>query len=164
MDSKVLMNEYLKSKDVRERFKRLKALVLDLPEDAKDFFLIAFKKERYLDAKLLALRGYAYYSTETEVELLSEKLMDLLKKREETTSFGYEEYENMRSALLLPYLVKKYGYNCFKELSNRLEEQYQRLPECFKGIFTLDEKGEYVSLRDSAEVKKSIEDFWNLRR
>lgn len=163
-DSNVLKEEYLNSKDIRERFKRLKLLVFDLPDDGKDFFLKAFNKERYLDAKLLALRGYAYYSTESEVELLSGKILELLKKREKTTPFNYEEYESMRSALLLPYLVKKYGYDCFKELSSHLEKQYQRMPECFKGIFTLDEMGEYVSLRDNAEVKKSMDDYWNTRR
>ena len=164
IDSNNIMDTYFASKDARKRYEQLKLLVLDLPEDAKVFFFMAFKKERYLYAKLLAIRGYANYATEDEVKVLTLKLMELLKKRAFTTPYSYEEYESMRSEFMLPFLVKKYGYNCFTDLYFQLEKQYSDMPDCFKGIFTLDEYGEYVCLRDSAEVKESLDKFWKSQR
>lgn len=163
-DASIIMDTYFSSKDVSKRYEQLKILVLDLPSDAKDFFIKAFKKERCLDSKLLALRGYANYASEDEVEVLTSKLMELLKKRALTTPYNYEEYERMRSAFMLPFLVKKYDYDCFKNLMNQLDKQYNEMPDCFKGIFTLDENGEFISLRDSQEVQKSWDEFWKSKR
>lgn len=41
-----LMGEYFQSKDIYARNQILKQLLCDLPNEAKDFFLRAFKKER----------------------------------------------------------------------------------------------------------------------
>ncbi len=34
------------------------------------------------------------------------------------------------------------------------------MPDCFKNIFTLDEKGNVYSIRDVNEVNQSWDDFW----
>ena len=92
-----LMKSYFQEKEVTKRNEILKQLLLDIPIDAKDFFLKSFKKERYLDMKLSAVRGYAVYATEEEVTILMNKLLELLKKRAEKTPYNYTEYEPMRS-------------------------------------------------------------------
>ena len=71
-----LTEEYFQTKDILIRNQILKRLLLDLPSDAKDFFLKSFKKERHLDMKLSAVRGYAAYADEKEVEDLMTKMFE----------------------------------------------------------------------------------------
>lgn len=160
MDSNSLMERYFQIKETPERNRILKNLLCNMPADAKDFFLKAFKKERYLDMKLSAVRGYAAYATEEEVAVLMSKLLELLKKRPQSTPYDYEEYECMRSVFLMPYLIENYGYECFHTFNEQLEKQYNDMPDCFKNIFSLDEKGNAYDIRDSEEVKQSWNDFW----
>ena len=155
-----LMKSYLREKEVTKRNEILKQLLLDIPVDAKDFFLQAFKQERYLDMKLSAVRGYAVYATEAEILTLMSKLLELLKKRPEKTPYNYTEYEPMRSVFLMKYLLKHYDYECFRVFDIQLEEQYNDMPDCFKDIFTLDELGNGCTIRDKEEVEKSWRDFW----
>lgn len=114
--------------------------------------------------KMTALRGYAHYASEEEVTVLAEKALELLKKRPLHTPCDYQEYEPMRSVFLLPYLIQKYRYACFDELSEQLEKQYNDMPDCFKGIFTLDENGNSYMLRDTKEVSRSIGEFLDSRK
>ena len=155
-----LMKSYLREKEVTKRNEILKQLLLDIPVDAKDFFLQAFKQERYLDMKLSAVRGYAVYATEAEILTLMSKLLELLKKRPEKTPYNYTEYEPMRSVFLMKYLLKHYDYECFRVFDIQLEEQYNDMPDCFKDIFTLDELGNVCTIRDKEEVEKYWRDFW----
>lgn len=155
-----LMNEYFQIKDAAQRYEIIKLLLCDLPSDAKEFFGKAFKKERYLDMKLAAVRGYAAYAAEEEVAPLMGKLMELLKKRAAQTPYDYTEYEPMRSVFLMPYLLKHYDYECFRLFNQQLEKQYDEMPECFKNIFTLDEYGKMHEIRDNKEVSQSLENFW----
>ncbi len=111
--------------------------------------------------KLCAVRGYAAYATEAEVSALMGKLLASLKKRELTTPYNYAEYEPMRSAFLMPYLLKHYGYECFRTFGEQLEKQYNAMPGCFKNIFTLDEQGNLCNIRAPEEVKKSMDLFFN---
>jgi len=130
-----------------------------LPEQGKDFFLKAYKKERYLDMRLTAIRGYAAFASEEEVAVLMNKMLEILKKRSETTPYNYEEYEILRSAFLMPYLVGKYPYDCFEKFNEQLEKQYNAMPEVFKGIFTCNDKGEHIQLKPPAIVRKQMEGF-----
>ena len=159
MKREVLMESYFQEKEVSKRSEILTQLLLDIPVNAKDFFLKAFKKERYLDMRLSAVRGYAVYATEAEVTVLMNKLFELLKKRPEKTPHNYTEYESMRSVFLMPYLLEHYDYECFRLFNIQLEKQYDDMPDCFKGIHTLDELGNLRTLRDPEEVSKSWRDF-----
>ncbi len=159
--NELLQELYFQTKDLFQRNQILKQILLSLPADAKCFFLAAFKKERYLDMKLSAVRGYAAYATEEEVSVLMNKLLDLLKKRAEKTPYNYTEYESMRSVFLMPYLLAHYDYHCFRIFNAQLEEQYHHMPDCFKNIFTLDEQGNLHNIRDPEEVGRSMELFWN---
>ena len=156
-----MMERYFETKDLLERNNILKYLVLNLPDDAKEFFFKAFKRERYLDMKLTAVRGYSAYATEDEVNVLMKKMLELLKRIPQHTPYDYQEYESMRSVFLMPYLIKKYDYECFHVFNEQLESQYNAMPDCFKNIYSLDEKGELYSIRDPAEVSKSWKEFWN---
>ena len=148
---------YLTSKDIFTRNQILQAFVLQcLQYDLKDFFLVAFKKERYLDMRLTAIRGYAAYVTEKEIIPLMKKFTDILIKIPSHTPCNYQEYEMLRSQFGLPYLVKQYGYDCFKEALTQLEKQYDAMPDTFKGIFTQDENGMHVSLIPPAEKRKRL--------
>ena len=90
MENNSVMQTYFQIKDVAERNRILKRLLCDMPVDAKDFFLKVFKKERYLDMKLSAVRGYAAYATEEEVGALMDKMLELLKKVPQKTPYGSE--------------------------------------------------------------------------
>ena len=111
--------------------------------------------------KLTAVRGYAFYSSEDEVEILMSKLLDLLKKRPEHTPYNYQEYEIMRSKFLMPYLLEKYNYQCFKNFNKQLEKQYNDMPDVFKNIFSCDEFGNSYQIRDMKEVKESLKRFFD---
>lgn len=148
-----------KQLDIRNKILRL-LYDFDFPE-LKNFFDGAYKKERYLDMKIYALRGLSLFASEKEIEKLLLKFNLTLLKRQETTPYNYQEYELLRGQNSLPYLVKKYNYNCFKETLSQVNEQYNAMPDAFKGHFTIDENGEFVSLRNPEESSKMIKEFFN---
>ncbi|WP_303985608.1 hypothetical protein [Niallia circulans] len=153
------METYFNTKDIAKRNALLKQLVFDLPDDGKDFFLKAYKKERYLDMRLTAIRGYAGFASEEEVAILMNRMLEILTKRPESTPYNYQEYEILRSAFLLPYLLEIYPYDCFKKFNEQLEKQYDAMPDVFKGIFTCNDKGEHIQLVPPAVVQKRIAAF-----
>ena len=126
----------------------------------KEFFEKAYKKERYLDMKINALRGLLNYTTETEIEKLLVKFNEILKKQKETTPYNYQEYELLLGKNSLPYLYKKYTYNCIKETLKIVQKQYDEMPEVFKGHFTVDENRNTVLLRSPEETNKMITKFF----
>lgn len=148
-----------KQLDIRNKILRL-LYDFDLPE-LKDFFGNAYKKERYLDMKIYALRGLSQFVSEKEIEKLLQKFNLTLSKRQETTPYNYQEYELLRGQNSLPYLIQKYNYNCFKETLNQVDQQYNAMPEAFKGHFTINENAEFVSLRSPEESSRMIKDFFN---
>lgn len=90
--------------------------------------------------------------------------MKILKKRAETTPCNYEEYEFLRSACGLPYLIKKFGYSCFTEVYLQEEKQYSDMPDEFKGHFTFSEDGRYIELRTSAETRAMMDSYFERMR
>lgn len=159
-----LIELYFSEKDVVKRHHLLKAITFKCEYASKEFFEKAFKKERKIEEKLTALRGYAFYASEQEVKIYADKLRESVIKVSQTTPYAYNLYEVMRAAYLLPYLVKKYNYHCFNELYDRVEKQYEAMPDVFKNIYSYDENGEYYLIRDPEEVKKSMDDFWKQKR
>jgi len=146
-DVDFLTNFYATSTDLSDRNCILCALVLrGSAFDLKSFFLAAFKRERYLDMRLTALRGYAAYATEAEVEPLMAKLMQLLARIPQRAPLDSDECEHFRSPFGLPYLVEHYGYDCFKTALCQVEAQYDAIPGSAKGHFTVDEYGFAIAL------------------
>ncbi|AJS57229.1 hypothetical protein [Paenibacillus sp. IHBB 10380] len=159
-DVEFLTELYSLAKKLYIRNTIMMSLVFCEDIDLKDFFFKAFKKERYLDMRLTAIRGYANYATEKEVEKLMSKFIEILMKRPENTPYNYQEYELIRSAFGLPYLVNRFRYACFIQAYAQEEKQYNVMPDAFKGHFTIDEKGNSVQLRSPEETTKMLDEFW----
>lgn len=154
-----LADEYLGCKDIARRYELLKKLVFSGFEDM-EFFAAAFKKERYLDMKLTAVRGFAKFGDEKAVAKMMKKLLELLINRAKTTPYNYQEYEILRSEFLMKFLLREYDYACFKEFGERLEAQYEAMPEAFKGIFTCDASGQSVALMPPEAANRRINEFF----
>jgi predicted transcriptional regulator len=155
-----IINIYSKTKDLYIRNTCLKLLYNKESNILKGFFETAYKKERYLDMKINALRGLAHYITENEIKKLLIKFNETLKKRKETTPYNYQEYELLLGKNALPYLYKKYFYECIKETLEITRKQYNEMPEAFKGHFTVDEDGNTVKLRSPEETNRMITEFF----
>lgn len=157
-DTNFFIDYYKTVKDIFSRNQILQAFVLQCQKyDLKEFFLSAFKKERYLDMRLTAIRGYAIYASEKEIYPLMKKFIDILVKIPSRTPYNYQEYEMLRSKFGLPYLVEQYRYDCFKEALDQLEKQYNDMPDECKGFFTLDENGIYVALMTREEIDENLD-------
>lgn len=154
-----MMKEYFETKDVPQRCELLKKIVLNCEEYTKEFFYQAYKKERYLDMRLMAIRGYAHFASEEEVDELMKKMLDLLIKIPTHTPYAYEEYAYLRSEFLMKYLLKKYNYKSFQVFNEQLEKQYNDMPEVFKDLFSLDENGNLYDIKDNEEAWAAIDKF-----
>lgn len=163
-DIEFLVQLYGLLKDIPCRNFVLQTLVLRDNGKLREFFLYSFKRERYLHMKLNAIRGYANYATEHEVETLMSKFTEILTKRPLTTPYNYEEYELIRSKFGLPFLIKKHKYKCFIDSYEQEEKQYQAMPDAFKGYFTLDEKGNVVNLMTFEQIHKKMDAFFSQAR
>ncbi|MEI2274362.1 hypothetical protein OHD16_19595 [Sphingobacterium sp. ML3W] len=163
-NSHYLTNIYYSTKQLDIRNKILKLLYDFNFATLKEFFANAYKKERYLDMKIYALRGLSNFMEEKEIAKLLDKFNQTLAKRQDTTPYNYQEYELLRGKNALPFLVEKFGYNCFEETLEQLNKQYDDMPDAFKGHFTTDENGEIVMLRKPEETKIMMEKFWENAR
>ncbi len=159
-----LTHIYDETKQLDIRNKILK-LLYDAPFLAlKAFFVNAYKKERYLDMKLYALRGLSQFIDEQEIAKLLLKFNEILAKRAQSTPYNYQEYELLRGQNALPYLIKTYHYHCFVKTLEQVNAQYDAMPAAFKGHFTTDEEGEIVLLRTSKESKAILDNFFESTR
>ncbi|WP_286862527.1 MULTISPECIES: hypothetical protein [Sphingobacterium] len=163
-NSHYLTNIYYSTKQLDIRNKILKLLYDFNFATLKEFFANAYKKERYLDMKIYALRGLSNFMEEKEIAKLLDKFNQTLAKRQETTPYNYQEYELLRGKNALPFLVEKFGYSCFKETLEQVKKQYDAMPDAFKGHFTTDENGESVMLRKPEETKIMMDKFWENAR
>jgi hypothetical protein len=163
-NSHYLTTIYYSTKQIDIRNKILRLLYDFNFATLKEFFANAYKKERYLDMKIYALRGLSNFMEEKEIDKLLDKFNKTLVKRQDTTPYNYQEYELLRGKNALPFLVKKFGYNCFKETLKQLHKQYDDMPDAFKGHFTTDENGEIVMLRTPEETKIMMDNFWENAR
>lgn len=160
-NSNHLVRIYTTTKEISYRNKILKLLYDYQYSELQSFFEMACKKERYLDMKVYALRGWAQFAEEKEIGKLVDKMKTSLEKTGKTTPYNYQEYELLRGKNALPFLVEKYNYPSFIELLAQVNEQYERMPDAFKGHITTDESGEIVHLRTPGESSKMIRDFFD---
>ena len=155
------MQAYFDTKDAAKRNTLLKELALACPPDGKDFFYRAFKRERYPDMKLTAVRGLCFLCTRRRGSGADGKSTG---DSEKAAGKDAVQLSGVRGdavdVLLLPYLMETYGYPCFAAFYAQLERQYDAMPEVFKHIFTCDERGNMRPLRDKQEVQKSLSEFF----
>ena len=83
-----------------------------------------------------------------------ENLIQVLKKRRETTPYNYQEYEILRGKHALPYLIDKYRYKSFFEFNHHLELQYNEMPDCFKNRLSVNENGIITILRQDNAINE----------
>lgn len=164
MDIKELVEMYFMQKDAIKRHQILLEITFQCECASKEFFEKAFKKERKLEEKLIALRGIAFFATEQEVETCVQKLLIAVMKVPQTTPYAYNLYEDMRAAYLLPYLVKTYKYQCLIELKEQVEKQYNAMPDVFKNIYGYHEDGKCYQIHNPEEVKRALDEFWQTPR
>lgn len=158
--AQAMMDVYQSAKEMRTRNQCLKLLFDKNFGFLRAFFEHAYKKSRHLDMKMNALRGLSQFVTEPEIRELLLGFNKILRKRPEHTPYNYQEYELLRGQHALPYLIKRYGYECFNETLEIVNSQYIAMPDAFKGHFTTDEAGKIVSLRPTAEAGRMMTDFF----
>jgi hypothetical protein len=154
---------YFKVKDISLRHKLLLVLRDIYNSQLSEFFRKAYKKERDLEMKLIAVRGLVKYVEEHEISKIMSNFMKILIKRPEHTPYNYKEYEYLRSPSGLPYLIKEYDYNCFSQVLEQVEKQYDALPSQFKNHYTYDENDNIIELRSPDETDQMIEDFFKIK-
>ncbi|SFT40050.1 hypothetical protein SAMN05216474_0351 [Lishizhenia tianjinensis] len=158
--SRIIEKIYQTTKLVEFRKQSLKLLCQKDFDHLVKFFADAYKRERYLDMKILAIRGLAQFISESEIDKLLTKFNTTLKKRPQSTPYNYQEYEFLKGQNALPYLVDRYNYPSFKETLEIVERQYNNMPDAFKGHFTVDSDGEIIQLRSSEKSRKIIDEFF----
>lgn len=99
-NSKNLTHIYSSTKQLGIRNEILKLLYDFDFETLKEFFLNAYKKERYLYMKIYSLRGLSNFVDEKEITKLLKKFNQTLAKRQETTPYNYQEYELLKGKML----------------------------------------------------------------
>lgn len=161
-DLETLKYLYFKVKDISLRHKLLLVLRDIYNSQLGEFFQKAYKKERDLEMKLIAVRGLVKYVEENEIRKIMNHFMKILIKRLEHTPYNYKEYEYLRSPSGLPYLIKEYNYNCFHQVLEQVEKQYEAMPFQFKNHYTYDENDNIVELRSPDETNQIIEDFFKI--
>ncbi|MDE8673887.1 hypothetical protein P4603_08940 [Priestia aryabhattai] len=161
-DLETLKYLYFKVKDISLRHKLLLVLRDIYNSQLGEFFQKAYKKERDLEMKLIAVRGLVKYVEEHEISKSMNHFMKILIKRLEHTPYNYKEYEYLRSPSGLPYLIKEYNYNCFHQVLEQVEKQYEAMPFQFKNHYTYDENDNIVELRSPDETDQMIEDFFKI--
>lgn len=159
-DIKPLKYLYLTLKEISLRHKILLTLRDLYNSQLSEFFQEAYKKERDLEMKLIAVRGLTKYVEEDEISKVMNHFIKLLMKRPEHTPYNYKEYEYLRSPSGLPYLLEKYNYNCFHQVLEQVEKQYEAMPFQFKNHYTYDENDNIVELRTPDEMDQMIEEFF----
>ncbi|WML47620.1 hypothetical protein RCG23_19910 [Neobacillus sp. PS3-34] len=145
-EAEILTNIYFELKDLYLRKLILKNLSRCKEIQLEEFFLKAYKKERYLDIRLTAIRGYARFASHKEVEKVMQNFMKILIKRQENTPNNYQEYAFLLSPAGLPYLIKKYGYDCFQIVYEQAKVQYDAMEEQYKNRLTYDEEGNAITI------------------
>ncbi|MFY2251420.1 hypothetical protein [Priestia megaterium] len=161
-DLETLKYLYFKVKDISLRHKLLLVLRDIYNSQLGEFFQKAYKKERDLEMKLIAVRGLVKYVEEHEISKSMNHFMKILIKRLEHTPYNYKEYEYLRSPSGLPYLIKEYNYNCFHQVLEQVEKQYEAMPFQFKNHYTYDENDNIVELKSPDETDQMIEDFFKI--
>ncbi|MBQ8941416.1 MAG: hypothetical protein IJ062_06210 [Firmicutes bacterium] len=154
-----LEEQYFSEKSVPYRYDILRQIALEPQEHTKSFFLKSFNKERHLDMRMLAMRGYAYYAEEAEIEPLMEKLHKILIKSAVSTPYNYEEYGLLMSDFHKKHFLDTYGYNCFKTFFEQVEKLYTDLPAVYKGLVTCDEQGNEINPMSDEEWEKRWDDI-----
>ncbi len=120
--------------------------------DLKDYLHTHIKRSRRLWLKMFFIRAFVPFAEERECIPLMKSFSDSLIKIHD-----YQDYDQILSAAGLPYLVKRYGYACFRDTLELAKIEYEKIDPLLRGHFTLDEDGELINLLSHAESKKRMD-------
>lgn len=145
VDVDALTALYAQTKELPLRFWILRILyVYQTMPDLQAFFALAFKRERYLDMRMAAVRGYCLYAVEGEVLPLVDKVRVSLEKSSQRSPYDYHTLGLLRAQWCLPFLMQRYHYNCFARLFDLVETSYNAMPELYKRrCVSSDERGRF---------------------
>lgn len=139
------------------RFEHLRVLLLNPSAkafDLKEFYYESLKKCRILAMKIFFIRGYAFYASEEELNPIMKSFCKSLEK-----NHNYIDYNYILSVAGLPYLVDKYGYDCFVRAMKKAEEEHIKIDPLLQGYFTINENLEQVNLLSNEEIQERSQQF-----
>ena len=122
--------------------------------DLKEYLYFHIVKCRRLWLKLFYIRTYSIFATEKELEPIIQKFEIALQKVHD-----YQDYEQILSKAGLPYLCKKYGYDCFYHALSVAKKEYLNIDPLLRGFFTLDEYGNMIEILTPQQCRERIEAF-----
>ena len=122
--------------------------------DLKEYLYSHIIKCRRLWLKLFYIRAYSVFATEKELEPIMKKFEANLQNVHD-----YQDYEQILSKAGLPYLCKKYGYDCFYQALSVAEKEYLKIDPLLRGFFTLDEFGNVIELLTPQQCRERLETF-----
>ena len=123
--------------------------------DLKEYLHSHITKCKRLWLKLFYIRAYSIFATEKELETIMQKFEVNLQK-----SHDYQDYEQILSKAGLPYLCKKYEYNCFYHALSVAEKEYLTIDPLLRGFFTLDEDGNMIEILTPLQCRERLEAFF----
>ena len=104
--------------------------------------------------KLFFIRAYSIFAMEEELIPIMHKFESSLQKMHD-----YEDYEQILSPAGLPYLCKRYGYDCFSHALSVAEREYLNIDPLLRGFFTLNEDGDFIDLLSPQQCHERTEAF-----
>jgi hypothetical protein len=116
-------------------------------------------KCRRLWLKLFYIRAYSSFATEQELEPIMLRFETNLQKNHD-----YQDYEQILSKAGLPYLCERYGYDCFYHALSVAEKEYLKIDPLLRGFFTLDERGNVVSILTPEQCHERLQAFIKKKR
>lgn len=144
-------------RDCQLRFIHLQPLFLNPTTqnfDLKEYIYEHIVKSRRIWLKFFYIRTYTLFANEQELIPIMQKFENALKK-----SHDSEDYEQILSNGGLPFLCKKYGYECFYQALETAKKEYLQIDPLLRGHFTLDENGDFVEVLSNKEVHERY-DAW----
>ena len=143
---------------VEMRFYHLQPLIINPTSeqfDLKDFFFQHQKKCRRLWLRFFYIRGFAAYASEAELISVMKKFDEYVEKYP-----CYLDMEDILSVAGLPYLLERYGYDCFRQSLEHARAVYStKVDPLLRGIVTLDENCNTVALLTDEQTRRRIAEF-----
>jgi len=122
--------------------------------DLKDYLRSHIAKCRCLWLKLFFIRTYSIFATEPEIVPIMQKFETSIQKVHD-----YQDYEQILSEAGLPYLCKRYGYECFSHALSVAEKEYLNIDPLLRGFFTLDADGNMVEILTQQQCNQRLNAF-----
>ena len=120
----------------------------------KEYLYSHIVKCKRLWLKLFYIRAYSIFASEKELEPIIQKFEITLQKVHD-----YQDYEQILSKAGLPYLCKKYGYDCFYHALSVAKKEYLNIDPLLRGFFTLDEYGNMIEILTPQQCSERLEAF-----